>query len=58
MRKTLYFTILAICFIALFMLKDNICIRCIEIKENIRLTTSSETINEIIFKHMYCPNCK
>lgn len=58
MRKGLYWTIIVICIVTFFMLKNYVCIRCIEIEENIRLTTSSETINEIIFKHMYCPNCK
>lgn len=65
MRKGLYltmfiinFTILLISILTIFMLKDYVCIRCIEIKDNVQITTSSEEINKVIYKYMSCPNCK
>ena len=58
MRKGLYWAIIAICIATFFMIKDHICIKCIETKDNIRLTTSIEELNELIYKYMYCSNCK
>ena len=58
MRKTLYFAIIGICIITLFIIKDYICIRCIEKNDGICLTTSSETISNFIYKHTDCTKCK
>lgn len=58
MRKGLYWTIIVICIFTFFMIKDHVCIRCIEIKDNVQITTSSEEINKVIYKYISCPNCK
>ena len=58
MRKSLYFFIIIICIVALFMLKDQVCIRCIEREDDICLTTSSKTISDFIYKHTDCTKCK
>ena len=58
MRKLLYFSILAVTFLMLFIMKDRVCIRCIEIEDNIRLTTSIEELNELFYRYASCPNCK
>ena len=58
MRKGLYWTIIVICIVTFFMIKDHICIKCIEAKENICLTTSVVEVREFIYKYISCPNCK
>ena len=58
MRKGLYWIIIVICIATFFMIKDHTCIKCIETKDNIRLTTSIEELNELVYKYMSCPNCK
>ena len=58
MRKGLYWTIIVICIATFFMIKDHTCIKCIEAKENIRLITSIEGLNELVYKYMCCPSCK
>ena len=58
MRKGLYWTIIVICIVTFFMLKDHVCIKCIETKDNICLTISIEELNELVYRYMSCPNCK
>ena len=58
MRKLLYFIIIIICIVSIYMIKDRVCIRCIEREDDVCLTTSSKTISDFIYNYTDCDKCK